>query len=47
MDLNRAAAQGQGNRPGQPAGHGLGPQSATLVGNQPGPGAKPISPGVG
>lgn len=49
MDLGPqgdAARQGQGTRPKQLAGGGMGPQTA-LTGNQPGPGAKPLSPGVG
>src|ERR1035437_5106625 len=32
MDMNRHAAQRKGMGPWQPGGHGLGPQSATLVG---------------
>ena len=47
MDLGHAAAQAQGSQTSPPSAGGLGPQSATLVGNMPGPGAKPISPGVG
>lgn len=42
-----AARQAQGAQPSKLAGGGLGPQSANLVSNTPGPGAKPISPGVG
>jgi hypothetical protein len=47
MDLSQAAARSQGSQPTHLAGGGLSPQVATLVGNQRGPGAKPISPGVG
>jgi hypothetical protein len=49
MDLGsgaRDAAMGQGTKQGPLAGGGMGPQTH-LVGSQPGPGAKPISPGVG
>ena len=47
MDLSQAAAHGQGTKVGPQAGGGLGPQSANIVGNMKGPGANPISPGVG
>lgn len=47
VDMNQAAAQAQGNKPGQQAGAGMAPQSATVVGNTPGADAMPISPGVG
>jgi hypothetical protein len=41
------AAQGQGTRQGPLVGGGMAPNSANVVGNQPGRGAHPISPGVG
>ena len=46
------AAAAQGNQPGPltgggPGPQGLAPRAATVVGNTPGAGAKPISPGVG
>ena len=47
IDLASASAQGQGNQPSKLAGGGMSPQVANLTGNTPGPGAKPISPGVG
>ena len=47
MDLNNAAAVGQGTRQGPQVAGGMAPQSATVVGNPKGPGAQPISPGVG
>lgn len=46
MNLDQAAAVGQGTKQGQLAGGGLGPQTS-LVGNSPGKNALPISPGVG
>jgi hypothetical protein len=45
MDLGNAAAQGQGMRP-SPLSQSMGPQTH-LTGSQPGPGAKPVSGGVG
>ena len=47
MDLSQAAAHGQGTRQGPQAAGGMAPQSATVVGHPKGPGAMPISPGVG
>lgn len=47
MDLGQMSSQGQGTKPAQLTGGGMAPNSATLVGNQPGAGALPISPGVG
>ena len=47
MDLSQAAAHAQGTQPSRLAAGGLSPQVANLVGNQRGPGALPISPGVG
>jgi hypothetical protein len=47
MDMSRAAAVSQGSQPSKLVAGGLGPRTATLVGNSPGPGAKPISPGPG
>lgn len=44
--LPQGAAQAQGNQPQQLTAGG-GPQLANSVSNQPGPGAKPISPGPG
>ena len=41
------AAQGQGGKQGPLVGGGLSPSSGNVVGNQPGRGAMPISPGVG
>jgi hypothetical protein len=46
-DQARRAAVSQGSQPSQIASHGLGPQTANLVGNQPGPGANPVHPGPG
>ena len=45
-DSARMAAQGQGGQQGSLVGGGMAP-TTTLTGNTPGPGAKPISPGVG
>ena len=45
--MARAAAVSQGSQPGQLASHGLGPTTANLTGNTPGPNANPISPGPG
>ena len=47
MDLGNMAAQAQGNQPSQLTAGGLGPTTANLAGNAPGPGAAPISPGPG
>jgi hypothetical protein len=50
MDLGSPEARGavsQGSQTSSPVAGGMAPQSATLVGNSPGPGARPISPGVG
>ncbi len=50
MDLgnpNRDAARGQGGKQGPLVGGGMAPNSANVVGNQPGRNAHPISPGVG
>ncbi len=44
-DQARMAAIGQGNKQPVRAAGGLGPQTATVVGNMKGPNAKPISPG--
>ena len=41
------AAAAQGNQPGALTRGGMGPTSGTVTGNMPGPGAKPLSPGVG
>jgi hypothetical protein len=46
-DMARRAAVSQGSQPSQLVSKGIGPTTANLVGNQPGPGANPISPGVG
>lgn len=46
-DSARMAAVGQGTKQGPLVGGGMAPNSANVVGNQPGPGAHPISPGVG
>lgn len=46
MDLGHAAAQAQGSQPSKITAGGMGPQTH-LVGNSPGPNAKPISPGPG
>jgi hypothetical protein len=45
-DMARNARVAQGTQQGPLAGGGMGPQTH-LTGNQPGPGAKPISGGVG
>jgi hypothetical protein len=45
MDLAQSAAQAQGNQPSQPS-QSMGPQTH-LTGNQPGPGAKQVTGGVG
>ena len=47
MDLGNMAAQAQGNQPSQLTAGGLGPTTANLAGNAPGPSAAPISPGPG
>jgi hypothetical protein len=46
-DPARAARIGQGTKQGPLVGGGMAPNSANLVGPTPGPGAHPISPGVG
>ena len=45
--MAQGAAQAQGNQPGPLVKGGMAPNTGNVVGNQPGPGAAPISPGVG
>jgi hypothetical protein len=47
MNLGQRAAVSQGTQQRSPAAGGMGPATANLVGNQPGPTARPLSPGPG
>jgi hypothetical protein len=46
-NMQQGAAQAQGNQPGPLVKGGMAPNTGNVVGNQPGRGAAPISPGVG